>query len=905
MFNYYIMSVIKSPNDNNEYSTFKMSNKLNVFIEHNKNIQNSCVMAIVNIGYMMDKFSGMAHFLEHMLFNGTQKYPDEKYFSNYVTKYGGRTNAFTTHDNTCYYYTIATEELNNSLDAFSQFFISPLLKKDTVAREREAVNSEHEKNILDDGWRFSNVLKTACNKNNPFSNFCTGSNKTLDVPDIDKEIRIFFDTYYSSDVITLIVITNEEIDSVKNVIQNTFDKITLKPKSTTKLKNNKNLPILNSPKSIYLIPVADINKLTIHWDISSNCNQCSTDPINFISFLIGHEGKGTLHNCLTNLGYILGMYCGSYERVNDRCIFIIDVTLSESGLESKNIIIDMIFKYIDCVKHAFVTNDNKLVELYKEQCKLQLHSFKFSEQIDPVDKCMLYYENIARYKFPLKYLLIINYIKDDYVNIKNNALEILNVLNNKCVVIYTSKKYSNIATTIDEHYGTKYKITNEILSVSKLNNSEIISLPLENSYVSFGSKIIMDTLDKPIILNSHYYHPINKFGNPDVNINMNIYLPLSTLNAYEYTKILVYIASIMLNINSEKYMCTSANYYLDVTFDMGNLEIEIHGNYLQINKVCKLLSTNLIHPQFTEDDFKRTVYSFQQNDNNLIFEAPYSRITNFFNKNVLLKYYDNYDRLKEYPKLKYLDVKNISNSLLNLGTFDLLISGNVDVKLYNEIVNSVSILKPKVMFNKNTITSELGVLTLKENVIIKKENDKEKNNAIGYYIFINKVTDIITQLKNICLLEMLFRLISQEYFYQLRTQEKFGYIVGSNICSVGNHNCEYKYYRFVVQSQKKSTDEMIKRTEIFITTFKKNILNLSQKDFDDIKDSCINLQEEEVTNLYEQSAEKFNELKYDLHTFDLRKRMISMYHSLTLQDINKFYDQKFINRIKTIISIST
>ena len=146
-----IINVIKSPNDKCEYLAYKInSNKLNVFITHDNDADISCVAMTVKIGYMHDPIPGLAHFLEHMLFNGTTKYPDENEFMSFTSKHGGFTNAYTSHNHTCYFYTIQSDYLDHSLDIFGQFFISPLMKKDSVNREKEAVDAEHTKNIYDE-----------------------------------------------------------------------------------------------------------------------------------------------------------------------------------------------------------------------------------------------------------------------------------------------------------------------------------------------------------------------------------------------------------------------------------------------------------------------------------------------------------------------------------------------------------------------------------------------------------------------------------------------------------------------------------------------------------------------------------------------------------------------------------
>lgn len=53
-----------------------------------------------------DSFPGLAHFLEHMLFQGSHTYPQEGYFQKLVAENGGMTNAYTRVEETNYYFKI-------------------------------------------------------------------------------------------------------------------------------------------------------------------------------------------------------------------------------------------------------------------------------------------------------------------------------------------------------------------------------------------------------------------------------------------------------------------------------------------------------------------------------------------------------------------------------------------------------------------------------------------------------------------------------------------------------------------------------------------------------------------------------------------------------------------------------
>ena len=89
----------------------------------------------------------MAHFTEHMLFLGTEKYPDENSYSSFLQKHGGHSNAYTAGESTNYYFDVVHNHLEEALDRFSQFFVAPLFTESATDRERNAIESEHSKNL--------------------------------------------------------------------------------------------------------------------------------------------------------------------------------------------------------------------------------------------------------------------------------------------------------------------------------------------------------------------------------------------------------------------------------------------------------------------------------------------------------------------------------------------------------------------------------------------------------------------------------------------------------------------------------------------------------------------------------------------------------------------------------------
>ncbi|MDD9900119.1 MAG: pitrilysin family protein [Alphaproteobacteria bacterium] len=90
--------------------------------------------------------SGVAHFLEHLMFKGTPKVPDGE-FSRTVRKLGGRDNAFTTRDYTAYYQNVPKAHLAKMMEMEADRMKNLTLKEDEVASERQVVIEERNQRV--------------------------------------------------------------------------------------------------------------------------------------------------------------------------------------------------------------------------------------------------------------------------------------------------------------------------------------------------------------------------------------------------------------------------------------------------------------------------------------------------------------------------------------------------------------------------------------------------------------------------------------------------------------------------------------------------------------------------------------------------------------------------------------
>ena len=110
------------------------------------------------------------------------------------------------------------------MDRFAQFFISPLLDPDYVEREKNAVHSEYQLQIRDDGWRSAMVIKQAMKPEYEGSRFYIGSLETLG-DGVNEALRKFFREQYSADQMVLVALGSESLDQMEAWVRPMFSPI--------------------------------------------------------------------------------------------------------------------------------------------------------------------------------------------------------------------------------------------------------------------------------------------------------------------------------------------------------------------------------------------------------------------------------------------------------------------------------------------------------------------------------------------------------------------------------------------------------------------------------------------------------------------------------------------------------
>lgn len=157
--------------------------------------------------------------IEHLLFMGSEKYPDENELEHFLQNAGGFRNATTKPDQTMYFLDVRDQLLDDALDRFSYFFKAPLLRKDSMMREVKAVDSEFTMRKSNEFLQRRQVLTSLAQAGHPFRKFDCGNLKSLkdniDDDVLHAKVLDFKSKHYSAHRMYVCVQAERTLDSLQ------------------------------------------------------------------------------------------------------------------------------------------------------------------------------------------------------------------------------------------------------------------------------------------------------------------------------------------------------------------------------------------------------------------------------------------------------------------------------------------------------------------------------------------------------------------------------------------------------------------------------------------------------------------------------------------------------------------
>ncbi len=897
--------IIQSPNDQREYRSLELENGLKVILVADKEADKAAASLAVNVGSGDDPQGrqGLAHFLEHMLFLGTEAFPEAGEYQEFISKHGGNHNAYTAHDVTNYFFEIDNDALNEALNRFAPFFISPTFDPDYVEREKNAVNAEYTSKSKEDGRRIYSAEKQAMNPAHPYAQFATGSLETLeDRPGslIRDELITFYKQRYSANEMTFALIGNYDLDTLELWTKEKFSAIPMRKVSTKASR-----PILYQqdqlPLDLQIEPIKELRQLKLSFPMPESLSLYQYKPLQVINHLLGHEGEGSLLALFKKRGWAEGLSAGQGVNTPWESTLTVNIQLTLVGLYRIDEITAAVFAYIELLQQGL--QDKSFIErIYGEQHQLAELAFANQEKSKAGHFAIRLANN-------LRHMEANQVIYGDY-QWKTPTTEILKPFLDQLKtenLIRTLIAPEVETNTLDSWYDTKMMLRPAVIKLTSANKEPILKtkyrkqlfLPSANPFIpqSFTltdaqTQAIPETLIDQQGLRLWYY-PEQEFRLPKAKVFLNLHNQDIADNAKDRIIAQLFSHSVNELISSYTYPAYIAGLNYQLHASSRGLELSMSGYHDKLHVLLeKIIETmaSLTAENVSQEEFERYQAQLKRRLENQLKAKPYERTIS---------------ELRRWLRNPSFSQQQLISALETV-TLDDVLAFNARLKQSLYIDSYVhGTLEPEAAIAINDVLKEAyqptgeriapakisKVPNKSNNQFLQSIKQQHPDSAASLYIQ-GQQFDIMTSDKSRAHYALLAQIFSSPYYQWLRTEKKLGYIVSA---SPFPQNAVPGLI-FIVQSPTADTVAIMEETELFFNDFKLQLADLSQEEFEDHKQGLISRLVSKKKNMAEKVGHFWHNIEVNRLTFDTNEAIAKEVELIELAEIQKLFETSVINK---------
>lgn len=885
------VTIIKSPNDDRQYAAMQLPNGLQVVLVSDPSLENSSASLAVGVGsaHNPEDQLGLAHYLEHMLFLGTEKYPEPDGFMKYTQANGGMTNAFTAYDKTNYLFQINAGKFDEALDRFSDYFKKPTFDPHFSDKERNAVNNEWSLQKAQDGWNLYVLQGYTANPKNPSAKFTIGNLDTLkDKPGsvLNDEMKKFYDAYYSANIMKLALVGKQSIPELKALAEKHFSTIR---------NNNVTLPEVTVPgltkaemgKSIHYKPIKDLKALYIDFPVVSNKAQWRLKPNEFINGLLTSEEPGTLGEQLRAQGLVktLSAYFDT-EAYGPDGFLRVQADLTDAGLQKQDEIIAAIFSYVDLIKRKGLDQN-----YYRELQAMRSKDFANAPKPDPLQQAV----GLAMAQFDLP---VENLINADYVYERYDAKAIKAVLaqldEKRARIWYVSpaEKADTPVPFFDGHYAIRDITTEEYKRWSALQSKYQFNLPpLNDLFTDKQAAIVENTYLKPhpvvsqagieaFLAHPEFYREDKGRLSLQINVDFALNSPKEAVLANLVNAIFAKQTMTLADRAGRASLGISTS-----VMDVNSQGIYLSGYTSKHPQLLQQMLTEFVALDISDKHFHEAMDSFQQNmankKKNHVFRQLYGHAQRLTYK---IQWPDE-DIVTAANTVTKADVIAYHQKIKADPLLRLFAVGNYTEAQVQEMAEqAASILPGKRLPDTRAInqyvTPAAGqTLTFNDDVEL-------ADSAVLQAWFGNKKSD--DEQAQLAVLNSLF---SNAFFMQLRTNEQLGYVVTSFNYAVD----DVPGFIMLVQSSNTDLPGIKTRMDKFRADYLATLKATDAAEIEQAKQALIANLLEKPTDFYSEAERYSSEFWHGKYQFDARDRYLAALQKVTKQDLVKIYENLLLN----------
>ncbi|XP_072762300.1 nardilysin [Anoplolepis gracilipes] len=862
----------------------------------------------VGVGSFSDppEIPGMAHFLEHMVFMGSEKYPQENDFDAFLSKRGGSTNAETDCEHTTFYFDVQEKHLLQTLDRFAQFFIKPLMKKDAMTREREAVESEFQLASPYDDNRKEQLFSSFARAGHPASKFIWGNLITLrdnvDDDTLYTELHKFREYHYSAHRMKLAIQARLPLDTLEKYVTTCFADVPsnwLPPDNFTEFKDGISFDTPAFRRMYNIKPVKDVSQVEVTWAMPSLLDFYKSKPHQYVSWIIGHEGKGSLISYLRKKMWGVDMFSGNsesgFEHSSMYALLKITVILTNEGHNHLEEVLDAIFSFINLVRL-----EGPQSRIYNEIYKIEENNFRFTDEEDPIEYVNDLCESMHFY--PSRDYITGNELYFEY-NLEAIKMCMDYLRPEKANIMIFNGKLNTEFDKIEPWFQTRYtdvEIPQEWIERWKtIEPLPDFHLPLPNTFLTSDFTLISTPADIPKYpvkihndtISEIWYRPDSKFLLPECYMNFHFVSSLGLQSVENAALVDLYYNVLKLLLVEEIYPAIAAGFNFNIYASDKGIKMKFNG----FNEKLPLLVFTVVkymvdYPNLVTKELFEVLKAQQLKTFYNTFIKPKKLVKDV--RLCLLKFV-HYTHIDLYTALCDINFQRFQDFIISFNNrlyIQCLVQGNMtqDAVIKNarkciEIINCKSLL-PSMVPQARVMQIPLGVNYCK----LKNINKTDVNSVVTNYYQAE-----VTSIELSVLIDLLIMIMEEPLFNRLRTKEQLGY----DVSCLHQNTYGILGYSVTVQTQadKYTTEHVDQRIEDFLKSFNKILEDLSEEDLDYVKEALRKEKQCADIDLNEEVVRNWEEITSWQYIFDRLEREVLAIKDVKLDDLREWTARHTLN----------
>lgn len=795
--------MIISPNDPKSYRYTTLPNGLDTLLISDSDTDKSSAALAVNVGHFDDPVNvqGLAHLLEHMMFLGTEQFPDASEYQQFIKSHGGHHNAWTGSEHTNYYFAINNKFFEQALERFSDFFVQPLLDNAWINKEINAVESEYQLKYRDENRRFLSVLKEITNPQHPFAKFSVGNKETFSQAgdDIGNTLRAFYQSHYCAGKMKLVLLSNHSLDELEVIANNYFSAITNNNLTT----NYPEQPLYQEQEqslAINIQPERDIKKLHLNFSMPHQLINYHNKPLSYIGYLLGHEGDGSLLSYLKSQGLVNALSAGTGLQGYNYTEFSISVALTDLGISEIDQVIGLIFHQINLVR-------KKGIEAwrYLEKHSLVKTAFDFQEPVSPSSLTSHLATNLFNYA--PEDVIYGDYSLDRYEPEAIDACLAQMRPDNARVILISLNVDTDQTST---WYDTPYKIT-PIGSARQQQWQDVASQPLESKiYLPSANPFVIErlsyrptnslqTIPKVLLQKPGFrlwHMNENKFKVPKGHIYTAIDSAVVGDTARSAALCRLYVELLHDTLAELTYPAELAGMHYDIYPHQTGFTLHVSGFTPKLFLYFDMLIAKIGLRSYSTKRFSEIKQQLITNWKNTVKAKPINRLFSQLSTALQPKQFDADTLAAEMESIDMPQLMAFNQALYEDVHLESYVHGdwdNAEVAVFaDSIYHQVSTLaRPKLPSVKHLISLEN---TGTNHISVSSNHDD--SSIIIYY------QALMTSPETTALFSLFNQLISPFYFQRIRTEQQLGYLCGCSYMPVHRHPGLILYIQSPVEGPK-------------------------------------------------------------------------------------------------------